>query len=76
MDRWGRWWGVGGRGLLLRGGTSYLGHADLSAGIQEVLHIPPTLGHAELGLENHSSTEQKSNLSFLRISVCINVKQK
>lgn len=38
----------------------YLGHADLPTGIQEVLHVPPTLGHAEFGLS------QKKNVSKVK----------
>lgn len=33
---------------------SYLWYPDFPAGLQEVLHISPTLGHAELGLERES----------------------
>lgn len=35
--------------------TSYLWYAYFSTGIQKVLHIPPTLGHAEFGLEDKYS---------------------
>lgn len=43
-------WGGGetgtGVGGTAQGGTSYLWHTDFSAGVQEVLHISTTLGHA------------------------------
>lgn len=36
---------------------SYLWYTQLFAGIQEVLHISPTLGHAEFGLEAQEQLE-------------------
>lgn len=58
--RWGR--------SLFRA-LSYLGNTHLFAGIQEVLHISPTLGHAEFGLEAQEEPElYLKNLSNLRIT--------
>lgn len=37
---------------------SYLWYPDFPAGLQEVLHISPTLGHAELGLEREPWREK------------------
>lgn len=62
MDRW----RCRGRGLLVPGGATYRRHADLSAGIQEVFHIPATLGHAELGLqETHGHKEKRTITHFV-----------
>lgn len=42
-------------GASKRGGASYLWHSDFSARIQEVFHVPATLGHTQLGLKMRRS---------------------
>lgn len=42
---------------------SYLRQADLSAGVQEVLYVSPTLGHAEFGLEVQKGTQSRSRVA-------------
>lgn len=47
---------------------SYLRYPGFPAGLQEVLHIPPTLGHAELGLEESRTDTMSKTEGWERLS--------
>lgn len=49
---------------------SHLCDANPPAGIQEILHVPATLGHAQLGLHNNITITQSRGVTYIKSEHC------